>query len=68
MQKQKPKEKRVKMFVSIETYNMLANHASEYGISVDQLADLALEYGLNHPEIVKKAIAQLRAQAKKRKE
>lgn len=58
-QKRKPK-RRAKVLISLKAYNLLANHASHYGIKLDDFANIALEVGLEDPKLVERAIAKLK--------
>jgi len=70
-QSKKPKYKRgVPVPIPKELYQLLANHASDFSkklgfkVSVDRLANATLKYGLDHPELIEKAIGEYKQKQK----
>ena len=54
------------ILISAKLYKYLANHASELSkklgrkVTIDEIANLGLKYGLENPEITQKALEEWR--------
>jgi hypothetical protein len=60
--RKKAEEQKVKMWISTESYNLLANHSSHVGMTPDDLANLVFEYALSDETRLGKIIATIKQQ------